>query len=140
MDRILDFYWGAPWYLKKKWEAAKARTACLDYAIKAFLRLAGGSEGRKRTAHDRPVVMCLGLGSFDSQSGLPSKHSVLERKLVIKVWTHSDIFCYFVFVVLILHFFFCMKIGTRTWIHDCWGERVLDECQVPKTAMQQLPA
>ncbi|KAF9279603.1 hypothetical protein BGZ74_002807, partial [Mortierella antarctica] len=67
LDRILDFYWETPWYLKKKWEAAKARTACLNYAIKAILRLAGGSEGRKRTAHDRPLVMCLGLGSFDSQ-------------------------------------------------------------------------
>ncbi|KAF9217482.1 hypothetical protein BGZ59_003810 [Podila verticillata] len=86
-DRILNFYQGSSWYLKKKWEVSKARTACLDYAIKAILRLAGGSEGRKHRTDDRPVVMCLGLGSFNSQSGLPSKHSVLERRLVIKART-----------------------------------------------------
>ena len=65
----------------------KAQTASYDYAIKALLRLADGrsaNESRPRNANVN-VVYAIGLGSFDSQTGLASKHSALQKRFIIRV-------------------------------------------------------
>ncbi|KAF9572635.1 hypothetical protein EC968_009627 [Mortierella alpina] len=72
------------WMLKKSWDLKKAQRSLIDLSVKAILRLAGGSEGRKREEGERKVVICIGLASFNSQTGLASKHSRLERQLVLK--------------------------------------------------------
>jgi len=47
--------------------------------------MADKNESDKYGPCGRPVVLCVGLGNFNSQSGLPSKHSVLEARLIKKV-------------------------------------------------------
>ncbi|CAO3565491.1 unnamed protein product [Mortierella alpina] len=84
LDRILEFY-RSKWIMKKAWDCKKAQRSCIDLAIKGILRLAGGSEGRKRESGERRVIICIGLAGFNSQTGLPSKHSVLVRHLVERV-------------------------------------------------------
>ena len=82
---IRDFFQGA-WYMKHAWEAGKAQRACYDYAIKAVLGLVGGSEGRKHKDTEGPApVFAVGLGSFDSQTGLSSKHPKMEKLFIRKV-------------------------------------------------------
>ncbi|KAF9980469.1 hypothetical protein BGZ75_008408, partial [Mortierella antarctica] len=81
LDKILGFY-RTKWIMKKAWEAKKAQRSCIDLAIKGILRLAGGSEGRKREVGERRVIICIGLAGFHSQTGLPSKRSVMVRRLV----------------------------------------------------------
>ncbi|KAF9949975.1 hypothetical protein BGZ72_008275 [Mortierella alpina] len=83
-EAILEFYHGR-WYMKHSWEASKAQRACYDYGIKAVLGLVGGSEGRKHRERDGPApVFAVGLGSFDTQTGLPSKHSKMEKLFICK--------------------------------------------------------
>jgi len=79
----ISFY-RSHWILKKSWDLKKAQRSLIDLSIKAILGLAGGTEGRKREVEERPVVICIGLASFNSQTGLPSKHSRLEQQLVQK--------------------------------------------------------
>ncbi|KAF9276140.1 hypothetical protein BGZ68_010242 [Mortierella alpina] len=81
LDEIHGFY-RTKWIMKKAWECKKAQRSCIDLAIKGILRLAGGSEGRRREVWERRVIICIGLASFNSQTGLPSKHSILVRRLV----------------------------------------------------------
>ncbi|OAQ25218.1 hypothetical protein K457DRAFT_1867105 [Linnemannia elongata AG-77] len=84
-EAIREFYHGS-WFMKHSWEASKAQTACYDYAIKAVLGLVGGSEGRKHKENEGPApVFALGLGSFDTQTGLPSKHPKLEKLFIRKL-------------------------------------------------------
>jgi hypothetical protein len=83
LDRIQDFYLGN-WYRRKRWESQKAATACLDLAIKGILRMAGVNEGKKND-HQRAVIFCVGLGSFNSRMGLASKHTALLQRFVAKV-------------------------------------------------------
>jgi hypothetical protein len=72
--------------VKHSWEAARAQTASYDYAIKAVFGLVGGSEGRKHRSEDGPApVFAIGLGSFDTQTGLSSKHPKLEKLFIRKV-------------------------------------------------------
>ncbi|KAF9304258.1 hypothetical protein BGZ91_008957 [Linnemannia elongata] len=72
-EAIHEFYHGG-WYMKHSWETSKAQTACYDYAVKTVLGLVGGSEGRKYKENEGPaLVFALGLSSFDTQTGLPSK-------------------------------------------------------------------
>ncbi len=87
LSKLLTFY-RSPWVLKKSWDLKKAQRSLIDLSIKAILRLAEGSEGRKREDGERKVILCIGLANFNSQTGLPSKHSLLERQLVLKA---SDI-------------------------------------------------
>jgi hypothetical protein len=83
LEKLLDFYFDK-WFLRNKWDCKKAQAACMDYVINAILKLAGGSIGAKRKA-DNHSVICVGLGSFKTNSGQTSKHGELIKKLVIKV-------------------------------------------------------
>lgn len=90
-DAIHEFFQGS-WYMKHSWEASKAQTACYDYAIKAVLGLVGGSEGRKHQESDGPApIFAIGLGSFDTQTGLPSKHTKLEKIFIRKVHARTGL-------------------------------------------------
>ena len=89
LSKFTSFY-RSHWILKKSWDLKKAQRSLIDLSIKAILGLAGGSEGRKREVGERPVVICIGLASFNSQTGLPSKHSRLERQLVQKASDFDD--------------------------------------------------
>jgi hypothetical protein len=86
LQRLLDFY-NAPWYRKRQWDAKEASTACIDYSIKALLRMANGSEGHDKTKNknSRNVVFCVGLASFNSRTGLPSKHTVVSKRFITRV-------------------------------------------------------
>lgn len=79
------FYHDRPWFIKKTWDHHKAQQASYDYGIKAILNLGGASEGRRKIPSDQAVVFAIGLGSFNTQTGLPSKHSALEKKFVVRV-------------------------------------------------------
>ncbi|KAF9271428.1 hypothetical protein BGZ68_003654 [Mortierella alpina] len=86
-QKLFDFYL-SPWYLRKSWDMRKAQLAAYDYAIKAIMRLAGHpsvNEGQRKAANGANVVFAIGLGSFNTQTGLPSKHSELERRFIIRV-------------------------------------------------------
>ncbi|KAF9972592.1 hypothetical protein BGZ75_001459, partial [Mortierella antarctica] len=67
------------------WDSRRAQLSCLDLAIKGILRMAGQNESKKYDQTGRRIVLCIGLGTFNSQSGMPSKHSVLEARLVKKL-------------------------------------------------------
>ncbi|KAK3844345.1 MAG: hypothetical protein J3R72DRAFT_522052 [Linnemannia gamsii] len=61
------------------------QSACCDCAIGAVLGLVGGSEDRKHKENEGPApVFGLGPGSFDTQTGLPSKHPALEKLFIRK--------------------------------------------------------
>ncbi|KAF9122553.1 hypothetical protein BGW39_009661, partial [Mortierella sp. 14UC] len=84
------------WYLQKKWDSVKAQKSVVDLGIKSVLRLAGGSEGRKiGTAKGPPPILAIGLGAFNTRTGLSSKHSRLEKAFIQKdtkwwvVWNTS---------------------------------------------------
>ncbi|KAF9962440.1 hypothetical protein BGZ72_004808 [Mortierella alpina] len=47
--------------------------------------MVGHNESDKFDPTDQPVVLCVGLATFNSQTGMPSKHSVLEARLVKKM-------------------------------------------------------
>jgi len=90
-DALREFFQGS-WYMRHSWEAGKAQRACYDYGIKAVLGLIGGSEGRKHKENDGPApVFAVGLGSFDSQTGLSSKHPKMEKLFIRKVRTHTGL-------------------------------------------------
>ncbi|KAG0282106.1 hypothetical protein BGZ98_006913, partial [Dissophora globulifera] len=80
-QKLLRFYYDS-WFVKKSWEQRKAQKACYDYGIKAMLRLAGGNESTKVVNPN--VIFCIGLGSFNTRTGLPTKHGELERRFVGK--------------------------------------------------------
>ncbi|KAK3815058.1 MAG: hypothetical protein J3Q66DRAFT_402029 [Benniella sp.] len=87
LETLLEFY-HSNWYRKKRWDLQKASTACMDLAIKGVLTMAGGSEGRKLEETDirmQRVIFCIGLGTFRSERGLPSKHSSLLKRLAIRL-------------------------------------------------------
>ncbi|ORZ04697.1 hypothetical protein BCR41DRAFT_425812 [Lobosporangium transversale] len=50
------------------WDNRKAQNGWVDYVIKAILKLAGGSNGRRRDANTNAVI-CIGLGSFKTNRG-----------------------------------------------------------------------
>ncbi|KAK3840737.1 MAG: hypothetical protein J3R72DRAFT_422603 [Linnemannia gamsii] len=80
---LYQFYHG-PWYMKRAWDAAKAQDAAYDYAIKAVMGLVGASEGRKHIGDGPPPIFAIGLGSFDTRTGLSTKHSKLEKLFIKK--------------------------------------------------------
>jgi hypothetical protein len=84
LERILAFY-SENWYSKKKWDSQKAATACMDFAIKSILNMAGATEGERKDEYGRPVVFCVGLGTFNTQSGLTSKHSAVLKRFITRV-------------------------------------------------------
>ncbi len=88
-DSIVTFY-QETWFLKKSWASRQAQVSCIDLAIKGILRMAGQNESNKYDSDGQPVVLCVGLATFNSQTGMPSKHSVLEARLVKKVRTYFE--------------------------------------------------
>ncbi|KAI7831508.1 hypothetical protein BC939DRAFT_437260 [Gamsiella multidivaricata] len=75
------------WMLRKRWDLQQAQQATYDYAVAGLLDLAVSKDfvGQPLSSQDGvKVVFAIGLGSFDSQTGLPSKHSALEKKFVGK--------------------------------------------------------
>ncbi|KAF9895710.1 hypothetical protein BX616_009001, partial [Lobosporangium transversale] len=79
---LVDFY-NDGWFVRNSWDIRKAQNGCVDYVIKAILKLAGGSNGRRRDANTNAVI-CIGLGSFKTNRGQVSKHGILMKKLVEK--------------------------------------------------------
>ncbi|KAG0059174.1 hypothetical protein BGZ89_000640 [Linnemannia elongata] len=68
---------------RRRGPTSKAQTACYDYAVKTVLGLVGGSEGRQYKENEGPApVFALGLSSFDTQTGLPSKYPKLEELFI----------------------------------------------------------
>ncbi|KAF9941480.1 hypothetical protein BGZ70_006234 [Mortierella alpina] len=82
-ELLFDFYLSR-WYLRKQWDMRKAQEASYDYAIKSIMGLGDASDCTKRDESKPNVIFAVGLGSFNSQTGLPSKHGALIRKLVIR--------------------------------------------------------
>ncbi|GJJ76092.1 hypothetical protein EMPS_08451 [Entomortierella parvispora] len=79
-DVLFDFY-HSPWMLKRKWDMRKAQQRAIDLAMDQIFKLAGVLSGRKADGSaGTTVVFALGLGSFNSRTGLPSKHGPLERR------------------------------------------------------------
>ncbi|ORZ16718.1 hypothetical protein BCR41DRAFT_353007 [Lobosporangium transversale] len=59
---------------KKKWDLRKAQRATFDYAVQRVLKMLG-----------EKGVLVVGLGSFESSKGVPSKHTTITRHLVTQV-------------------------------------------------------
>ncbi|KAF9944578.1 hypothetical protein BGZ65_011845, partial [Modicella reniformis] len=72
-DMLYNFS-GHKWYLRKTWDFRKAQQATYDYGVKAILELGNGSEGRSKV-DNQSVVFAIGLGTFITRTGMPSKHS-----------------------------------------------------------------
>ncbi|KAI1300518.1 hypothetical protein EDD11_006177 [Mortierella claussenii] len=81
---ILYGFYNHSWFLRKTWDLRKAQQSAIDYGIKALLRMAGGNESRKRTPADGSVVFAVGLGGFNTRTGLPTKHAAFLKKFIIK--------------------------------------------------------
>ncbi|ORZ28586.1 hypothetical protein BCR41DRAFT_417737 [Lobosporangium transversale] len=79
---LVDFY-NDRWFVRNSWDNRKAQNGYVDYVIKAILKLAGGSNGRRRDANTNAVI-CIGRGSFKTNRGQVSKHGILMKKLVEK--------------------------------------------------------
>jgi hypothetical protein len=80
----LHAFYDSTWYLRKVWDARKAQQAAIDLGIKAFIRMAGGDESHQKQA-GVSVVFSVGLGSFNTRTGLPSKHGAFLKAFIIKV-------------------------------------------------------
>ncbi|ORZ14386.1 hypothetical protein BCR41DRAFT_354788 [Lobosporangium transversale] len=59
---------------EKKWDLRKAQRATFDYAVQRVLKMLG----------DKGVLV-VGLGSFESSKGVPSKHTAITRHLVTQI-------------------------------------------------------
>ncbi|KAF9342596.1 hypothetical protein BGX34_007921, partial [Mortierella sp. NVP85] len=81
LTALRDFYF-RPGYRRHTWECNKAQKACLDYGVKAILKMAGGSEGRKFDPATQNVVLCVGMATFNPKT--PSKHGALLKRLVTR--------------------------------------------------------
>ncbi|KAG0342103.1 hypothetical protein BG004_005750 [Podila humilis] len=81
--QVLTAFYNGSWFRKRSWDSKKGQRSAMDIAIKRLFHLAGGSEGKKRT-EDQKAVFCIGLGSFNTRTGLPSKHSAFEQLFVRK--------------------------------------------------------
>ncbi|KAK3829399.1 MAG: hypothetical protein J3Q66DRAFT_383936 [Benniella sp.] len=81
LTALRDFYF-RPGYRRHTWECKKAQTACLDYGVKAILKMAGGNEGRKFDPTTQNVLLCVGLATFNPRT--PSKHGALLKRLVTR--------------------------------------------------------
>ncbi|ORZ15531.1 hypothetical protein BCR41DRAFT_354045, partial [Lobosporangium transversale] len=73
LDVLQEFY-ESRWHLKKKWDLRKAQRATFGYAVQRVLKMLG----------DKGVLV-VGLGSFESSKGVPSKHTAITRHLVTQV-------------------------------------------------------
>jgi len=87
-DVLFEFY-HTKWMLKRKWDLQKAQQRAIDLAVDQIFKLAGVSSGKARSDTGPTVVFALGLGSFNSGKGLPSKHGPLERRFTQRVSTHK---------------------------------------------------
>ncbi|KAF9950545.1 hypothetical protein BGZ65_006554 [Modicella reniformis] len=67
-------FYGDILFRRKSWDLSKAQQATYDYGTKAILDLEGGNEGRPKD-NNLLVVFAIGLGSFNTRTGLPAKHS-----------------------------------------------------------------
>ncbi|KAG0205644.1 hypothetical protein BGX28_002760 [Mortierella sp. GBA30] len=86
-ETLCGFYL-SKWYLKKAWKMHEGQITSYDFGIKAIMRLAGQksvNEGRKRKQDVITAVFAVGLASFNTQTGLPSKHGESERRFVTGV-------------------------------------------------------
>ncbi|KAF9897877.1 hypothetical protein BX616_004839, partial [Lobosporangium transversale] len=63
------------------WDSRTAQDGCVDYVIKAILKLVGGSNAR---GANMIAVICIRLGSFKINRVRVSKHWKLTKKLVEK--------------------------------------------------------
>ncbi|ORZ09686.1 hypothetical protein BCR41DRAFT_388215 [Lobosporangium transversale] len=61
LDVLQEFY-ESRWHLKKKWDLRKAQRATFDYVVQRVLKMFG-----------EKGVLVVGLGSFESSKGVPSK-------------------------------------------------------------------
>lgn len=73
------------WFLKKRWDLRKAQTSTYDYVVQRLLRMMKGQP-------DQQVVLAVGLGSFTSTTGLPSKHTSIMKHVVTRVRSCFDIY------------------------------------------------
>jgi len=83
-SKLWQFYYRDSWWRRKNWDQRKAQKATVDYAIKTALAMIGLSEDRKYQGPHPPVIG-IGLGSFNTKTGLSSKHTVCEKMLIKKV-------------------------------------------------------
>ncbi len=135
-EQLFDFYL-SQWYLRKQWDMRKAQEASYDHAIKAIMGLGGASDYQKRDEGEPNVLFAVGLGSFNSQTGLPSKHGVLIRKLVIRV-SNSNLPQAFV-LALVFHLTLVTVLGSVAWLRRVRRSRVFHERQVPEEELHLLP-
>ncbi|KAI1297770.1 hypothetical protein EDD11_006976 [Mortierella claussenii] len=82
-EALETFYYGG-WYVKHMGESRKAQRAAMDLAIKGLMRMAGVSNVTKVGQGQQEVVFAFGLGSFNSRTGLPSKHGIFLQHWVKK--------------------------------------------------------
>ncbi len=84
----------AAWFLlvrlvsPQSWDCRKAELAAHDYGVKAIWNLVdhlGVHEATRRGAREPHVVFAIGLGPFDTPTGLSCKHSQFEKRLVPRV-------------------------------------------------------
>jgi len=66
------------WMLKKRWDLRKAQTSTYDYVVQRLLRMMKGEP-------DQKAVLSVGLGSFSSSTGMPSKHTSIMKHVITRV-------------------------------------------------------
>ncbi|KAF9941401.1 hypothetical protein BGZ65_003798 [Modicella reniformis] len=76
LSLLLRFY-EHRWHLKKRWDLKKAQTATYDYVVQRLLRMMKGQP-------DQQAVLAVGLGSFSSTTGMPSKHTSIMKHVVTR--------------------------------------------------------
>jgi len=87
-SNLYQFYDNA-WFLRKTWDVRKAQQCTIDLGVKALLGMAGANETMEKAADDgSPVVFAVGLGAFNTRTGLPSKHTSFLKRFIIKVCMH----------------------------------------------------
>ncbi|KAF9349228.1 hypothetical protein BGX34_001916 [Mortierella sp. NVP85] len=134
-DRRAQLYafYSDKWFLKKTWDCSKAQQASYDYGIKAILGLVNGSEGHRRPTHNpdgtrtRNAVFAIGLGSFNTRTGLPSKHAELEKRFVKRAKSLG-------YTVVGCHEYYtsakCPRVDCNSFLRDTKNRsRYCDECQ-----------
>lgn len=77
MTHFMCFY-EHRWMLKKRWDLRKAQTSTYDYVVQRLLRMMKGEP-------DQQAILSVGLGSFNSTTGMPSKHASVMKHVVTRV-------------------------------------------------------
>jgi hypothetical protein len=92
-DVLFDFY-RSGWLLSRTWDSSRAQRKSMNLAVDAILKLAGVNTHSKRQLDSKPnpkVVFAIGLGEFNTRTGLASKHGIILKRFISKASNSSKV-------------------------------------------------